>query len=57
MYIISNIAANKLNRIFGIGMLEKLEYLNMSNNNISKIENLYTMSTLKALYLSTAFSR
>lgn len=55
MYIILNIAGNKLNRIFGIGMLEKLEYLNISNNNIAKIENLYTMSNLKALYLSTAF--
>jgi Leucine-rich repeat (LRR) protein len=57
MYNILNIAGNKLNRITGIGMLEKLEYLNMSNNNIPKIENLYAMSNLKALYLSTTISR
>lgn len=47
------LAMNKLQRISGIGMLEKLEHLQLSNNNIIKIENIYALINLQTLYLST----
>lgn len=46
-------AFNKISKIIGLGMLEKLEQLYLNNNCIARIENTYSLTTLHSLYLST----